>query len=365
MLIRFMVPKPPAAQQPDRDERGRMPAGVPEEQPAGHHRDRLGREEDRARQRRGGAAEIGDAEHRGEDQHAEQDHAAQVGAAGDPGAAGRDEDEGQRDERGADRYVDQEDAAPGPGRDEGAANDRSDDAADREDAGEHAQRPVAVLAEVVGDDPGGRGHERTAADRLDRPQYHQGLDVGREPAGQRRGGEQDRGDQEDLLAAELVTDLPGQRHGQDLPEGVDGDRPAAPVDVRAEIVFYRRQSGGDDRLIDRTHEQRHRDDREDESAVRKGFGWRVDLGGNRGLRPHGSRCGVRRNGGRRNGAPCGGGTAVDRVSFDRAHARSVGVSGRSMENVAIEPCRGHPVESILLMICNISCLPKSNQPAEV
>src|ERR1700678_1227508 len=39
----------------------------------------------------------------------------------------------------------------------------SDNAADRKDAGEQAEGLVPVAPEVVGDDRGGRGHERTTA----------------------------------------------------------------------------------------------------------------------------------------------------------------------------------------------------------
>ena len=146
--------------------------------------------------------------------------------------AGRDEQGAETISSDPDRDVDQEDPAPGPVGHEQPAQDRADDPADREDAGEQADGPVPVPAEDLGHDPGGRRHERAAADGLRRAQHDQQVDVAGEAAAQRRRGEQHGGAEEDPLAAVLIAELPGQRHHQDLAEGVDGDGPAAPVDLR-------------------------------------------------------------------------------------------------------------------------------------
>jgi hypothetical protein len=156
----------------------------------------------------------------------------------------------QAEQHDPDRHVDQEDAAPGPVGDEQPAEQRADHPADREDAGEHADGLVPVRAELVGDDPGGGRHERAAADGLDDPQHDEQVDVVGEPAAQRGRGEQHHRGQEDLLAAELVADLPGQRHGQHLAEGVDGNGPAGQVDPGVQVVLERGQRGGDNSLID-------------------------------------------------------------------------------------------------------------------
>src|SRR3981189_2324319 len=65
-----------------------------------------------------------------------------------------------------------------------AADAGPDDPADGQDAGEHADRAVTVPPEMIGDDAGGRGHERAAADRLDSAQQHQHEDVVGESTGQ-------------------------------------------------------------------------------------------------------------------------------------------------------------------------------------
>ena len=149
-------------------------------------------------------------------------------------------------DRDAHRDVDQEDPAPRPVGDEYAAEDRADDAAEREDAAEQPQRAIARAAVLVGDDPGRGRHERAAAQCLQRPQRHQFVDAGRQAAQQRGGGEDGNRDQEDALATELLAQYAGDRHRDDLPEGVDGDRPAAPVDPGVQVVLQRRQRGGDD-----------------------------------------------------------------------------------------------------------------------
>ena len=71
-------------------------------------------------------------------------------------------------------------------------------------------------------------------------------------------------DQEDLLAAVHVAELPGHGHGDDLAERVDGDRPAAPVDRRVQLVLDVGQCGRHDGLVDRCHEQADGDDGEDQ-----------------------------------------------------------------------------------------------------
>jgi hypothetical protein len=76
------------------------------------------------------------------------------------------------------------------------------------------------------------------------------------------GGHQERG-----APAVLVAELAGQRHRHHLAERVDGDGPAAPVDAGVQVAVERGERGGDDRLVHRGHQQRDRDDAEDEPVA--------------------------------------------------------------------------------------------------
>src|ERR1700735_3897681 len=82
----------------------------------------------------------------------------------------------------------------------------------------------------------------------------------------RGNGEAGGRDREHLLAAVHVTDLARHRHRDDLAEGVDRDRPAAPVDPGVQVVLDRGQRGGDNGLVDRGHAQADGDDGEDQPA---------------------------------------------------------------------------------------------------
>ena len=150
-------------------------------------------------------------------------------------------------------------------------NTGPDDAADRKNAGEHGERLVPVPTEVVGDDARRRRHEGPASDGLDQPEGHQHVDARRQATGERRGGEDHRRQYVDLLAAELVGDPAGQRHGHDLPELVDGHRPGRPVDGGVEGLADRVEGGGDDGAVHRGHEQAQRDDGEDQTAPGEGL----------------------------------------------------------------------------------------------
>ena len=78
-------------------------------------------------------------------------------------------------------------------------------------------------------------------------------------------------DQEHPLAAEVVAQRAGHRHRDDLAERVDGDRPAAPGQLGAEVGLDRVQRGRDDGLVDRGHEQRDRDHGEHDVPARQRF----------------------------------------------------------------------------------------------
>ena len=100
-------------------------------------------------------------------------------------------------------------------------------------------------------------------------QRDQQVDVAGQAAAQRGGGEQDHRAQEDPLPAVLLADLPGQRHDQDLAQRVDGDRPAAPVDLGMQIALERGQRGRDNGLVDGGHHQGQGHDGEDQEPPRR------------------------------------------------------------------------------------------------
>jgi hypothetical protein len=259
-------PETPAAQQPVRHERRGVTARVPDEQAERDDGDCLRPQEDRAVKRDVAAAQVGDAEHRRRDADGEQDDAADVDSADGPPRGCGDELGREGDENEADGHVHEEDAAPGPVTDEYAADDGPDDAADWQDGGEHADGAVAFGSEVVRHDSGRGRHERAAAECLDETRQEQEDHAVGEPAAERGQSEDSRRDTEDGLAPVHVADLACHRHGDDLAERVDRDRPAAPVDPGPQVVLDGRQGGRHDGLIDRRHEQADGDDGEHQPA---------------------------------------------------------------------------------------------------
>ncbi|WP_249266483.1 MULTISPECIES: hypothetical protein [unclassified Pseudonocardia] len=148
---------------------------------------------------------------------------------------------------------------PGPGGQDQPADQRAEDRADREHAGEGGERAVAVAAVVVRDDPvRGRQHH-PAGDALQEPQPDQRADRPGDRAQAGEHGERGDGDEEGAPAAEAVGEPPAERQGEDLADGVDGDDPAGPGEVDAEVAADGGQRGRHRGLVLREHQQRDRD----------------------------------------------------------------------------------------------------------
>jgi hypothetical protein len=253
-------------QEAQRDERRRGLGRVPDERGRADEGYALGQQEVDAQRCAVGPAKVADAEHGGQQRDAEQHDATDVQVRVRALRDVRDHHRAEHEQHQADRQVDKEDAAPGPVGHEHPAQHRADDAAYREDAREQAERTVPAGPEPVGDDPGRRRHECAAADRLDRPEHDEQVDVVGQTAAHGRGREQDDCAEEDLLAAVLVAELPGQRHHEYLAERVDRDGPGAPVDLGVQVALDGRQRRRDDGLVDRGHEQRDRDRGEQQNS---------------------------------------------------------------------------------------------------
>src|SRR5690348_2896014 len=167
------------------------------------------------------------------------------------------------DDRNADRHVYQKYPTPSPIRDEQAAKNRTDHRAYRKDAAEEAYCAVAYLAKVIDDDPGRRRREAGSTGPLYRPQYDQHVDVAGEPAAQRSGREDSHGAEKYLAMAVLLAEISTDRQHQYEPERIARQGPSDPVDRSIQALFEGVQGRRDDRRVDRHHEQRPRDDRED------------------------------------------------------------------------------------------------------
>jgi hypothetical protein len=111
----------------------------------------------------------------------------------------------------------------------------------------HADGAVPVGAELVRDDAGSRRHERPAAESLECAQDDELVDVRRQAAAQGGDGEQDHRAEEQALATVDIAERARYRHGHDLAEGVDRDRPGRPVDGGVQVVLEGTQRGGHDR----------------------------------------------------------------------------------------------------------------------
>ena len=226
-------------QQPHRDERLSRSPGMADEQPERDQRCRLGNEKDRVVDGRVPVADAGDPEVRGQDEQPHQHQSADIRPGPRRSRGVGDELDERAEQHDPDRDVDEEDPSPRQVAHQQPADDRAEDLAARGDRAEHADRPVAISAVVLGDDSGRRGLQRAATDGLDRPEADQQVNVGRHAAQQGRDGEQDHRAEEDPPPPELIAYLPGDRQHDDHAEAVDGNGPARPVDGGTQAVMDR------------------------------------------------------------------------------------------------------------------------------
>src|SRR5215472_15960770 len=150
---------------------------MPDERHSGGDGDAFRHQEGGAERVAAGAAEVPEAEHGRQQRHAEEHDAAYVEVRIAALRDVRDYHRAEGEQHEAYRDVDQEDAAPGPVRDDDPAEYGPDDAAHREDAGKQPEGAIPARAELVSDDPGGGRHERAAAERLDRAEHDEQVDV--------------------------------------------------------------------------------------------------------------------------------------------------------------------------------------------
>ena len=175
----------------------------------------------------------------------------------------------QCDHREPDRHVDEEDRAPAQVGHEQSTEHGADHGADRKDAAEQTDGLVARRAEMVHHDPCCRGREACAARCLQRAQRDQHVDVACQATAQRSQGEhEDRSEEYPALSVALAQ-LAADRQHQHEAERVGRDRPARPVDRRTQAELQRMQRRGDDRRVDRHHQQRKGDDCKHADALQR------------------------------------------------------------------------------------------------
>ena len=134
---------------------------------------------------------------------------------------------------------------------------------------------------MIDDDAGRRRRETGAAGRLYGTQRDQRENVLCQPAEQGRDGERRHRSQEHAAAPVALAEPTADRQHQHEAERIRGDRPAGPVDRGAEPGLHRMQRGGDDRRVDRHHQQgeRHGDKHRNPAHCRRGGRLRRRLAG--------------------------------------------------------------------------------------
>jgi hypothetical protein len=123
------------------------------------------------------------------------------------------------------RHIDQEDRTPlrsgDVGRDEQATEQLARRAGDARRRSVEAERPVAGIASRSGLDGGENLGEHHGGGRtLQRPEGHEQLNIGGQPAGQRRHGEGRHADEEQAAAAQGVTQTSSHDQEKGVGDGV-------------------------------------------------------------------------------------------------------------------------------------------------
>ena len=198
-----------------------------------------------------------------DEQHAEVVDHRLAGAASAGDRPGR-----HHDDHDGDRHVDVERPPPGQVVGEQSAEQRPEH---RGHAEHRAERALVLAAFPQRDDLADqrrRGDHQTAgADALHGPAATSiDMFVG-QAADERPHDEDQHAELENPLAAEQVSEFPGQHGGHGLGQQVGGDHPAH-VPGAAEVADDGRQRGRDDRLVQRGQQHAEQDRREDDVDLR-------------------------------------------------------------------------------------------------
>jgi len=150
---------------------------------------------------------------------------------------------------------DEEDLVPHPVFEDPSADVGAENTPDGEDAGEQPDHLRAPVFELVADYPDRRGHQTASTDGLDHTEEDQEAHVGGQPAKERPNGKAADAEHEDPLPPQLIAQLTGERHHDDLHQLITGERPAYPVQAAVERLGQRGDRYRDDAGIDGGHHQ--------------------------------------------------------------------------------------------------------------
>ena len=171
-----------------------------------------------------------------------------------------DEDPRREDAEDSDRDVDVEDPAPVDVLGDRAADERAERERHRGYAGPDSDRsPALPRWERGGDDRQRRRVHQRCAHTLHDARADQHAGAVREPAEERRRGEDHEPGDEDAPAAEHVGELAAGEEQHSERQGVAVDDPFELGDRDAEIRTNRRQRDVHDRVVQHDHEQAERD----------------------------------------------------------------------------------------------------------
>jgi hypothetical protein len=156
------------------------------------------------------------------------------------------------------RHVHEKDAAPAETVDEDTAEQRRRDRAEPGDRDERANRSFAVGVVMRGrdEDRERERHRDRAADALHEACRDQGTGVGREPARERPGEEDDDPEQVDALTAVEVAECPRGQREPSLHQTVRACDPLLVREPRADRALHRRQREVDNGDVEHRHERR-------------------------------------------------------------------------------------------------------------
>ena len=133
---------------------------------------------------------------------------------------------------------------------EEAAQQRAGDGGEAEDGAQRAHVLAAVLGgNDVGDDGLRQDHQAAAAQALDGAEDHEAPEVGGEGAAHRGEREQGDGHQEQVAAAQDVTELAVDGHHDGGGQQVGGGDPGLVLHA-AELAHDGGHGGGDDGLVE-------------------------------------------------------------------------------------------------------------------
>ncbi len=179
----------------------------------------------------------------------------------------------EHDERhGADRQIDPEYERPADMLDEEGAEGRADDRSHTPDPRNVTLHPSALGRGVdVADDGRGNRLNGAGAGSLQPAEQQQRHHAPGQPAQGRPDEEQARSGKEDAFAAVEIGEPPVDRDRHRLGQQVCRKRPAEQVKP-AELGDDRRHRSGDDRKVDRCHEDRHHHGGQHQPPCRLGYG---------------------------------------------------------------------------------------------